>query len=167
MKLVLCMIAVTILSVLTPALDDNCPPGCQKQLDELKNKVSLLQDRTPIFQGWRPASADDPSKKFNLPFTPDLAVVTLFQWDWHRPDRPIYSFKPMPSVIVAKDSTAVLEVPKQQEEAVKGVKYIVDAPCQVFVTLSGKTLSYKTACAGELSSPAFNVVFMFTTSSQP
>jgi hypothetical protein len=159
MKLVLCMVAVTTF-VSMPARAQNCPAGCQTQLDELKK-------RTPIFQGWRPTSGTDLSKTFTLPLTPDLAVVTLFQWDAHRPGIPIYTVKPTRSIIVTQGSTTVFEVPKQPDDVVNHTKFFVDAPCKFTVTLSEKSLSYTNECGAQNASPAFNVIFMFTESSKP
>jgi hypothetical protein len=165
------------IGILVQSSRQNCPAGCQTQIDvlktqitnlhidALKTQITNLQNRLPVFQGWRPptASPSDTSMSFNLPLIPDLAVVTLFQWDWHRPDRPLFTLNPMPSVVVAQNSTAVIDVPKQTTPP----RFSVNQPCQVYVTLTKKTLSYKTECGYEASSPAFNVTFVFTNASAP
>lgn len=154
------------IGVLVQLCQQNCPASCQTQIDALKTQITNLQNRLPVFQGWRPptASPSDASMSFNLPLVPDLAVVTLFQWDWHRADRPLFTLNPMPSVMVPQNSTAVINVPKQTTAP----RFSADQPCQVYVTLTKKTLSYTTsACPGDQSSPAFNIMFVFTNAGSP
>jgi hypothetical protein len=139
--------------------------GCQPQITSLQKQVQDLQTRLPVIEGWRPASPNVLSNQFKLSLTPSFAVVTLFQWDFHRGNPDLnYTLNPMPSVIVAENSTAVLQVPKQSSTP----DLSVNSPCQLDITLSGTTLSYKadSTCPGDgYSAPAFNIMFVFTASS--
>jgi hypothetical protein len=154
-----------------------CPQDCQAQIDKLNRQLSGLQhdvadlqSRLPVFEAWRPASgsSSDVTHSLTLKLTPDFVIVTLFEWDWHRVDRPVYRLDPMPMTLVAQRSTGVIEVPKQELPPMPAPKFFVDAPCRVFVMLNNKTLSYtSSACPAEGSSPVFNLIFMFTASSKP
>lgn len=170
MKLVLLLIVLTTF-VSKPACAQNCP-RCQDQIDELKRRVNLLEIKVAVMQGWRPGSATDSTKTFDdLKLIPEYAVVTLLGWDWHD-GKNTYGFNPTSSVIVSQNSTAIIELPEQDEKDqkvidAKSAGHYVAAPCRISVTLSNKTLKYKTVkgCSVQdsKSSPSFNVMFTFSS----
>jgi hypothetical protein len=169
MKLALLLTVVTILGLVsTPAQNQNCPARCQSQIDELKKRVNSLENTVSVMRPWRSPSPKDPTMTFNdLKLIPQYAVVGLFQWDWNNGQT--YGLNPMPSVMVWENSTAVMDIPTQQDPKVNFS--VLNVPCRISVTLLNKTLSYKKleGCPPQetVPIPAFNVVFTFSTGSKP